>query len=202
MPNSKKNQLEQLYLGSGEGRAIDLLLGAADRLFYREGIRAVGVDRLCEEAGVAKASLYNNFKNKDEIVIAYLQSRHERVISSLTQPYETDAWTAKIAHVFDLLELKALAPEFRGCAFLLAVSEYPHVEKVISIAKEHKLALRNFFFSLMPLTIANRNELATQISALYDGALAGLTIHKDPKIVRTTRNAATILILNAVHNET
>jgi AcrR family transcriptional regulator len=56
--------------------ARDRLLAAADELFYAEGVHVVGVDRIVERAGVAKASLYSIFGSKDELIRAYLQARH------------------------------------------------------------------------------------------------------------------------------
>ncbi|MDR6817568.1 AcrR family transcriptional regulator [Neorhizobium sp. 2083] len=58
----------------------DQILTTAGALFYREGIRAVGIGRIIEEANVAKATLYRHFPSKDHLVAAYLQARHERVI--------------------------------------------------------------------------------------------------------------------------
>src|SRR6186713_216247 len=57
--------------------ARERLLAAADELFYAEGVHSVGIDRVIEHAGVAKASLYNTFGSKDELIRAYLAARHE-----------------------------------------------------------------------------------------------------------------------------
>ena len=66
--------------------ARDRLLAAADELFYAEGVHVVGVDRIVRRAGVTKASLYNTFGSKDELVRAYLKARHaatrDRIVSS------------------------------------------------------------------------------------------------------------------------
>ena len=59
--------------------ARERLLAAANELFYNEGVHTVGIDRVIEQAGVAKASLYNTFGSKDELVRAYLESRHTRI---------------------------------------------------------------------------------------------------------------------------
>src|SRR4051812_19667215 len=63
------------------------LLSAANELFYAEGVQSVGIDRIIERAGVAKASLYNTFGSKDELVHAYLQARHaataDRVLAAV-----------------------------------------------------------------------------------------------------------------------
>jgi len=65
--------------------ARERLLDAANDLFYAEGVQTVGVDRIIERAGVAKASLYNLFGSKEELVAAYLASRHERTTTRLTE---------------------------------------------------------------------------------------------------------------------
>ena len=68
--------------------ARDRLLEAANELFYDEGVHTVGIDRVIERAGVAKASLYNTFGSKDELVRAYLEGRHARVAARITRYLE------------------------------------------------------------------------------------------------------------------
>jgi len=67
-----------MSIGKLEGSARERLLAAANELFYEEGIHTVGIERVLERAGVAKASLYSTFGSKDELVRAYLRSRAER----------------------------------------------------------------------------------------------------------------------------
>ena len=62
--------------GPARASARERLLAAANELFYNEGVHTVGIDRVIEQAGVAKASLYNTFGSKDELIRAYLESRH------------------------------------------------------------------------------------------------------------------------------
>jgi AcrR family transcriptional regulator len=82
--------------------ARDRLLDAANELFYAEGVQTVGIDRIIERAGVAKASLYNIFGSKEELVVAYLASRHDRTTSGLTKAIESvDDPRQKILAVFD-----------------------------------------------------------------------------------------------------
>ena len=64
--------------------ARERLLDAANELFYAEGVHTVGIDRVIERAGVAKASLYNTFGSKDELVRAYLEGRHARMAGRIT----------------------------------------------------------------------------------------------------------------------
>src|SRR6185312_16278821 len=101
--------------------ARERLLIAADELFYEEGINLVGIDRIIERAGVAKASLYDCFGSKEELIRAYLQRRHEarqaRLRDWLTR-YATPR--QKILGIFDYAVESAAKPEFRGCPFVRA----------------------------------------------------------------------------------
>ena len=106
---------------TAKSSARERLLAAADELFYREGVQTVGIDRVIEHAGVAKASLYNNFASKEELVIAYLASRHastsERITRALTR-YRTPR--EQLLGVFDAQGELFTDPGFNGCAFVSA----------------------------------------------------------------------------------
>lgn len=198
---NKTDRTKNIKIGrENEIKARDLILSAADKVFYSEGIRAVGVDRLCQEAGVAKATLYNNFKNKDDIVVSYLNARHEKVISTLSETTTEPDWKKRILHLFDLLDEKASTPTFRGCAFLLAASEYPESDEVLAAAQNHKRAIRELIASHIPSEVENRLSIALQIAALYDGALAFITINKDSSIVKITGSAAHVILNNCKYN--
>src|ERR1700692_3309908 len=101
--------------------ARERLLAAANELFYDEGVHTVGIDRVIERAGVAKASLYNTFGSKDELVRAYLERRHEgssarisRYLERYTTPRE------RLLGVFEAQVELFADPGFRGCAFVSA----------------------------------------------------------------------------------
>src|ERR1700754_17045 len=98
--------------------ARERLLAAADELFYQEGVHVVGIDRVIEHAGVAKASLYNTFGSKDELIRAYLQGRHakieKRVANGLTA-YATPR--EKILGVLDIQGGRFAESDYRGCPF-------------------------------------------------------------------------------------
>src|SRR3954464_3248597 len=108
-----------------EQRSVrDRLLAAADELFYAEGVHTVGIDRIIERAGVAKASLYSTFGSKDELVRAYLEGRHELRRARLVRGLERfDNPRDRLLGVFDVLAEVAAAPSFRGCAFYNASAE-------------------------------------------------------------------------------
>ena len=104
--------------------ARERLLAAAGELFYEEGVNLVGIDRVIERAGVAKASLYDCFGSKEELIRSYLQQRHEerqaRVLERVSR-YATPR--EKILAVFDSMAEAAAKPGFRGCAFARASAE-------------------------------------------------------------------------------
>src|SRR6478735_1631923 len=111
---------------SPSNSARERLLQAADQLFYEEGIHTVGIDRVIEKAGVAKASLYKNFGSKDELVRAYLARRHAaRQLRITAKLAEHDAPRDRILAVFDVLVDISSRPGFRGCAFVNASAEAP-----------------------------------------------------------------------------
>src|SRR3978361_1107714 len=90
------------------------LLAAADELFYAEGVHTVGIDRIIERAGVAKASLYSSFGSKDELVKAYLESRHAVRRARLLNGLERfDNPRDRLLGVFDVLSEIAASPGYR-----------------------------------------------------------------------------------------
>src|SRR4029077_12586191 len=111
-----------------EGSAQDRLLAAANELFYEEGVQSVGIDRVIERAGVAKASLYSTFGSKEELVRAYLDERHARIIGRLRAAAHAPAPrgpVAPILAVFDAQSEIFQAPGYHGCAFAAAAAEAP-----------------------------------------------------------------------------
>jgi AcrR family transcriptional regulator len=112
--------------GHGRSEARERLLSTASALFYREGIRAVGVERILAEAPVTRATFYRHFPSKEELVLAYLRGVDAHIRAGTqaaidAAPSPADALRAIGTAVADDLA----RPEFRGCAFLKAAAEYP-----------------------------------------------------------------------------
>src|SRR5271154_7179031 len=100
------------------------LLEAASELFYAEGVQSVGIDRVIERAGVAKASLYSTFGSKEELVCAYLDARHEKTLAALRSSVATtEDPIDQLLAVFDAQARLFQTPGFRGCAFAAAAAE-------------------------------------------------------------------------------
>src|SRR6266567_3575578 len=126
--------------------ARERLLAAADELFYEEGVRSVGIDRVIEHAGVAKATLYSAFGSKEELVRAYLARRHaarqERMAATLAR-YATPR--EQLLGIFDAQAAVIAAPGFRGCAFVNASAEAPPGGAIEEVALEDRRWLRSVF---------------------------------------------------------
>lgn len=117
------------------------ILVAAHALFYKEGIRATGIDKIIEQAPVSKLTFYRQYASKDDLIRAYLDFRHEKWISW----FQTSLEQARGA---GLLPVDALvstlrdwfsSPDFRGCAFLNAAAELGSSDpKILETVRQHK----------------------------------------------------------------
>ena len=169
------------------------ILETADRLFYLQGIRAVGVDTIAAEIGISKRTLYNHFPSKDELISAYLARRFR-------QPPSTDQPPAKqILGTFDSLERRFASKDFRGCPFVNAVAELgPEDKAVKKIAVAFKESRRVWFRDLlMQLDVVGADDLATQLTLLVDGSIAQDLVRDDPLMARAAKAAARVLLKNA-----
>src|SRR5215210_4283705 len=122
------------------------LLEAASDLFYREGIRAVGVDTLSERAGVSKRTLYNRFGGKDGLVAEYLRRRDERRRAYLQRSTEDEAEPReKLLAVFEAYGEWLVGGDFRGCPFANAAAEIPDPgHPARTVARQHKEGVREY----------------------------------------------------------
>jgi AcrR family transcriptional regulator len=174
--------------------ARERLLEAADRLFYTEGIHTVGIDRVLDESGVAKGSLYYNFGGKDELVRAYLENRHAKWAARLDERIARQAGArAKILAVFDALGTLFAEPDFRGCAFHAAAAEAPPGSAGDLAVKDFRTWLHALFG-----TLAEEGgyppRIAAQLVMLYDGANITAALDADPHAARDARAAAEALL--------
>src|SRR4051812_40776656 len=155
--------------------ARERLLAAADELFYAEGVHTVGIDRIIERAGVAKASLYSTFGSKEGLVQAYLEGRHELRRTRLLHGLEKyDDPRERVLGVFDVLGELAGTPGFRGCAFYNASAEGSPGGPVQLVSDSSRAWTRGLFNELARDAGAkDPAALAGQLVILYDGASVG-----------------------------
>jgi len=165
--------------------ARERILEAARRLFYRQGIRATGVDRIIAESGVAKMSFYRNFPSKKDLVLTFLERRHEFWMGWFTgRVKELSGGRPGLAVMADALKEWFTEPQFRGCAFINTVAEtcdYPAEE--IQIAQSHKQDLCNFIETLIPPEAKGQApRLARLALMVVDGAIVRAQMTQDPAV--------------------
>jgi AcrR family transcriptional regulator len=171
----------------------DRILETADRLFYLQGIRAIGVDTIAAEIGISKRTLYNHFPSKDALISAYLERR-------FVQPPASDKPPAQqILATFDSLERRFAAKDFRGCPFVNAVAELGAEDRAVrKIAIAFKESRRLWFRDLLlKLEVKDADALATQLVVLVDGCIAQDLVRDDPSMARAAKQAAKVLLKNA-----
>jgi AcrR family transcriptional regulator len=175
--------------------ARERLLAAANELFYAEGVHTVGIDRVIEKAGVAKASLYNTFGSKDELVLAYLESRHARVAARVTSYLRRYATAReRLLGVFEAQGEMFAEPGFQGCAFASATSE-AHGEQVDLAASDYRAWVRGLLTGLAREAGAPDPELlGRQLHMIYDGASQSARMDRDPAAAITATGAARVLL--------
>jgi len=175
--------------------ARERLLAAANELFYDEGVHTVGIDRVIERAGVAKASLYNTYGSKDELVRVYLEQRHAVVTARISKYLERYAGPReRLLGVFEAQGELFAQPGFRGCAFVSASAESPG-EAVSRAADDYRAWIRGLLTSLAREAGApDPEQLGQQLHMIYDGASLSARMDRDPSASVAARTAAAALL--------
>src|SRR5664279_4259347 len=175
---AKTTQVCVMSSPSAKPTMKERILETADRLFYLQGIRAVGVDTIAAEIGISKRTLYNHFPSKDALISAYLTRRFKQVRPSYTPPVE------QILGTFDSLQRRFAAKGFRGCPFVNAVAELGSGDRAVKkIAIAFKESRRVWFRDLLTqLGVADADGLATQLTLLVDGSIAQDLVRDDPSM--------------------
>jgi AcrR family transcriptional regulator len=156
----------------------DRLLGAADRLFYREGVRAVGIDRVLAEAEAAKASLYQHFGCKDHLVASYLERRTADARAKIEAYLADTPASQRALKFFDWVVEWAESKEFRGCPLQHTVSELTdaaHPARAIAHGQREWFAER-FLEWTKAAGVKDPKVTARALVVLFDGAVAGSEI--------------------------
>ena len=170
------------------------LLETATELFAAQGIRAIGIDRILAESGVAKASLYSYFGSKDALVLAYLNAldqsdrkRYQQAADRLGDP------VAQILLFFDLAAAAARRRRYRGCLYVNAAGEYEGTD--LEPVTAHRRWMRETLTGLlMRAGVSDAKQRAADIQLLYDGALVGSKVERSiAPITRARRMTAALL---------
>jgi len=197
MPAKTKTSADD---GAAKRSPRDRLLQAASELFYAEGVQSVGIDRVIERAGVAKASLYSTFGSKEGLVCAYLNARHEETLARLRSAVAaTEDPIERLLAVFDAQARLFHTPDFHGCAFTAAATEAPSGGRIDAAAQSYRHDIHVLFNELaVAAGVPDPELLAGQLQLVYDGGGLAANLDKNPEIATAARAAASALIATAL----
>lgn len=182
----------------------DRIMAAASDLFYRQGYRATGINQVIAESGVAKASFYDHFPSKDDLLLAYAKATSDREIADMLR--EVRALTTPRKRFFGPLTI--LVPwfessDYRGCPFQNMIAEIPADNwRVRDVAREHREKARSLLRELTSGLIAaephlsniNGDELADTYLLLFEGAIAMSVVYRQPWPVKQAIRALEVRI--------
>jgi AcrR family transcriptional regulator len=176
------------------------ILDTAFRLFYARGIRAVGVDLIIAESGVAKATFYKHFPAKDDLVVAYLD-RVDTIWSGQLHAAAAAAGTdpgAQLVGLFDALGTACRREGYRGCAFINAAAESQPGTAVHERTVAHKAAVLAWVRDLAVQAGAQDPQaLARALTLLLDGGLASGALDANPEAPAAAKASARALVAAA-----
>jgi AcrR family transcriptional regulator len=181
--------------------ARERILQTAFRLFYAKGLRAVGVDLIIAESGVAKATFYKHFPAKDDLVVAYLDkvdviwSGQLRDAAAAAGPDPAD----QLVGLFDALGSACRRDGYRGCAFINAAAESQPGTPVHERTVAHKAAVLAWIKGLAEHAGArDPDSLARALTLLLDGGLASGSLDASPEAPEAAKASARALVAAAI----
>ena len=181
----------------------DHLVDTALGLFCRHGFRATGIDLVLRESGVAKKTLYNHFRSKEELIVAVLHKRDadfmakmRTAIARLAPTQEGDPRMSRVLAFFDGLDEWFTGEGFNGCTFINASAEYPREDDPVHMAcAEHKrLVVASIEDLLADMALPNAGEVAQHIALLADGAIVTAHTTGDRQAAKSAKAAARRLL--------
>jgi AcrR family transcriptional regulator len=139
------------------------ILEAADRLFYTEGVRATGTEKIMSVSEVAKATFYRHFPSKDDLVIAYLEYRDRSFFEYLDSPAPPEDIHEALARI----ERVVNRADIIGCPFLRIASEYPDFDHPFHrVAVEHENKFLAYLINLLkPFAIDKKRRLRRYLAS-------------------------------------
>jgi AcrR family transcriptional regulator len=178
------------------------LIETALELFSKHGFHAVGIDSILAKSGVAKKTLYNHFKSKDELILAVLRYYDERFRNDLMRSVEakTENSVERLLAVFDVMGELFNKDNFSGCLFVSAMGEFPEASTPIRrICQESKCLTLGYIKSLAEkANLKEVDQLSEQIFLLIEGAITMAQVDNSFLSAAQAKKAAKILIENSL----
>jgi len=182
-----------------ESPARRRILDTATALFYAEGVHAVGIDRIIAQAGVAKATFYNQFPSKEDLVLAYVHELDERGRAEVEALPEQPP-RQMLLTFFQRIDAAARQPGYRGCPFLNAAAEYPDPTSPVRLAiDDHRRWTHDHLRGLLAADgHADPDDAAEILIALNDGLLVASHLDHPAGLPDLIHQAVTRIIEPAV----
>lgn len=174
------------------------ILETASALFYARGVRAVGVDLVVEEAGVAKTSLYRHFRTKDDLIAAFLDREDAdfwQTWDDAAAPHRADPEAELAAH-FDWISARTHRQGYRGCPQINTAAEFPETGHPARLVAERHMQELHRRLEALSARLGARNPaaLATQLAILINGAFVSNALLAEPERESNLAEAATALV--------
>lgn len=163
-------------------------MNTAAELFYRRGINNTGIDRIIADAGVAKASMYNHFTSKEEIVVTYLKNIRMAFTESLANAPTKKGQTCEVP--FQMLEVTLANGEFYGCPFSNALVEMPDS----TLVKQEVAAYRDTVLHYFESSVNGNKTAAAMFMVVYDGAFLNCKLNPNGNTVNTAMQIADLIV--------
>jgi AcrR family transcriptional regulator len=169
------------------------IIETASELFYNEGYNQTGINQIIAEANVAKASMYQHFRSKEDIAVEYLKRRHINWVGDLFSYISNEPSTkGQLLKSFDYLNDWLTSVSFRGCGFQNIITDLPKdQQKIKDQVVLHKNELRKWVHELLKespeYNTKNTNQLGDQILVLMEGAIILSQIQKDNWPIKTAK---------------
>ena len=178
--------------------ARDRILQTAERLFYAEGIRAVGIDRIIAESEVAKMTLYNHFASKDDLILAVLKYREQQVSEMFDRSIRRHVkkGLSRLEAFFAALKDWFKSRNFRGCSFINAAVELADTSHPASqFSSAHKERFHKMIREILAESEGSKAaDLAPAVSLIVEGAIVTAVLERSPDAADVAKNAAMALI--------
>lgn len=182
--------------------ARERILLTAHELFYRDGIRATGIDKVIAESHVSKVTFYRHFPSKNDLIRAFLEYRHQRWIAWFSDALQRHGGHSGggLLSLVATLEEWFTNPVYRGCAFINTAAELSDtLPDVLDICRRHKQDMVLIIAELLPNS-ASQLELANAAAVAVDGAIVRAQLERGQTDTRTALQSLTV-ILSALNNE-
>jgi AcrR family transcriptional regulator len=174
----------------------DRLMIAAGELFYREGLHAITADRVAEQAGLTKPTIYNLFGSKEALVAETLERRAEQIRQEIEQRaarYESPA--RQLAEVLEVHAEMLTGEGFHGCPLIIAAVQAPESEHARDLANTHKVWLQSLLMTLARRAGMRSPEIVSwSLLLLLEGAAAMSAVHPPLLVAKHARAAAKSII--------